>query len=229
MSYEAYRYIFIIALILCGVLFIVAALLFFLLDIPKIIRDLSGITAKRAIREIREQNEATGDKTYKVSQVNRDRGKLTDKISQSGRIVKRSETMKIGYGVETAKIATARTDVQIPEGNETTVLGAETSVLSSETTVLANETTVLGAEPATAFTAGETAVLSETGNTAELSAEMAAPAAEENTTVLGQEDTALLTQESAPVSQATPAAQSFVIEFDITLIHTNETIDMGAM
>lgn len=196
MTYEAYRYVFIIALILCAVLFVVATLLFFLLNVPKIIRDLSGITAKRAIREIREQNEKTGDKSYKVSQVNRDRGRLTDKISPSGRIVKQAETMKIGYGVETEKIGTAKTAVEMPYGNETTVLentAGETSVLDDATMLL--------------YTSGETAVLSDQTN----------------------EETSLLTAENTTVIESAYGVPGFFIEFDITLIHTNEVISMEAM
>ena len=84
MTYEVYRYIFIISAILCGIMLIVSVLLFILLKIPRIINDLSGRTAKKAIKNIREQNEASGEKFHKVSAFNESRRKLTDKISQSG-------------------------------------------------------------------------------------------------------------------------------------------------
>ena len=66
MTYEIYRYIFIGSAILCGVMFVVSILLFVLLRVPKLISDLSGLTAKKAIKNIREQNEATGEKYHKV-------------------------------------------------------------------------------------------------------------------------------------------------------------------
>lgn len=90
MSYDQYRYIFIIALILCGIMFAVSLILFFYLNIAKVIGDLSGSNAKKAIDDIRSQNEKTGYKTYKSSAVNQERGKLTDKISASGRLIKKS-------------------------------------------------------------------------------------------------------------------------------------------
>lgn len=172
MTYDTYRYIFIGAAILCGVMLIASILIFILMKIPKVISDLSGATAKKAIKEIREQNERTGDKSYQVSQVNRNRGKLTDKISPSGNIIQQSQN-QMGYGLQTTKIATQQLQ---PE---------ETSVLSS------NETTVLMAN------ADETTVL--TANAAN------------ETTVLDA-----------------PTEVAFVIEYDITYIHTQEIIGMGA-
>ena len=44
--------------------------------IPKVISDLSGATARKTIKNIREQNEASGDKAYKVSAFNEARGKV---------------------------------------------------------------------------------------------------------------------------------------------------------
>lgn len=155
MTYEICRYIFFGGLVACGVFFIIAAILFFAFKIPKVISDLSGRTAKKAIENIRMQNEASGDKAYKSSAVNLERGKITDKISKSGRLIKHPET-PFGTGKITEKISTQKLDT----ANETTVLSA------SETTVLsASETTVLSAP------AGETDVLMpEMGETAVLSA-----------------------------------------------------------
>jgi len=155
MTYETYRYIFLGALIACGVFFAIAVALFFALKIPKVISDLTGRTARKAIENIRMNNEQTGDKSYQSSAVNLERGKLTDKISKSGRITPR-DASPFGTGVITEKISTAKLDV----AGETDVLTVteETTVLSAanETTVLsaANETTVLSSP------AGETDVLS---------------------------------------------------------------------
>lgn len=145
MTYEIYRYIFIGAAILCGIMFIVSVLIFIFLKIPKVISDLTGATARKAIKNIREQNESSGDKGYKPSAVNRARGKLTDKISQSGNIIQRNQEQM--RGIDTTKISTQELPVA-NSANETTVLdntdAGETTVLSgtpsvSETTVL-NET-----------------------------------------------------------------------------------------
>ncbi len=156
--YDIYNWIYIGSLIACGVFFVIAVVLFFTLRISKVVSDLTGRTARKAIENIRMQNEQSGDKTYQSSAINLERGKLTDKISRSGRLVQKSAT-PFGTGVITEKISTM--ELEQPAG-ETDVLdaGEETSVLSNpagETEVLmspAGETTVLIAEeqPAQAFT-----------------------------------------------------------------------------
>lgn len=159
MSYEMYRYIFLGALIACGIFFVIAVILFFTLKIPKVISDLTGRTARKAIENIRMQNEQSGDKTYQSSAVNLERGKLTDKISQSGRLMPRDAT-PFGTGVITEKISTM--ELEQPAG-ETDVLDqpiGETEVLApvaGETDVLApvaGETEVLAPveQPVQAFT-----------------------------------------------------------------------------
>lgn len=156
MTYDIYRYIFIGAAILCGIMFIVSILLFIFLRIPKVISDLTGATARKAIKNIREQNEASGDKGYKVSAFNEARGKLTDKISPSGNVVQQYHAQM--RGIDTTKISTQ--ELQGEEyGNETTALDSynETSVLDSIGT---GETSVLSEE----MPYGETSVLSEVSN-----------------------------------------------------------------
>lgn len=164
MTYEVLRYIFIGAAVLSGVMLIVSVLLFIFLKIPRVIGDLTGSTARKAIENIRNQNESSGDKIYKSSAVNRERGKLTDKISASGNISHR-ETNPLGGAMATTKI-----DTQVlsenTETNETTVLGAKTdngtTVLSNETTVLDNGTTVLNAP------SNETTVLNQSDEQTEI-------------------------------------------------------------
>lgn len=139
MSYEIYRYIFIGAAILCGAMIVTSILLFILLKIPKVIGDLTGRTARKAIENIRNQNESSGDKTYRSSLVNQERGKLTDKISPSGRLI-RNPTDLLGGAMATEKIGT-----QQLVSDETTVLdsGNETTVLTGELDNSGNETTLL--------------------------------------------------------------------------------------
>lgn len=135
MTYETYRYIFIIGLILCIVMLAVSVILFFVLHVPQLIGDLSGSTARKAIQNIREKNEAGGDKTYKTSAVNQGRGKLTDRISSSGRIDARTQA-PLATGVVTTKIATQ----QLPSAEETTLLEPQGAAVygrqAEETTLL---------------------------------------------------------------------------------------------
>lgn len=117
-----------IAFIIAGVLFLLCIALFFLLDVPKLYGDISGRTAKKAIEAIRQQNEATGNKAYKPSAVNEARGKLTDKITPSGRLEPQTAGMPISVGTE--KLSTTLLE---PQANETTLLDNS----AGETTILA--------------------------------------------------------------------------------------------
>lgn len=147
MTYETYHLIFVVAAALSGVFLVISAILFVALRIPKVVGDLSGATAKKAIQSIREQNEQSGNKVYKSSKVNIERGKLTEKISPSGRLVQHPTT---GFGARTEKISTQFLQNQALQNGmagETEVLGptAETTVLNmeiSETTVLMQNTTM---------------------------------------------------------------------------------------
>ena len=155
MTYEIYRYIFLGGAVLAGIMLAVSVLVFFLLKIPTVIGDLTGSNARKAIENIRNQNESTGNKTYRSSPVNRERGKITDKITPSGRLVKNPSNHLHG-AMATEKISTQK----LPQSNETTVLESnETTVLNnSETTVLqSSETTVL-----TNMGGAETTVLAQT-------------------------------------------------------------------
>ena len=143
MTYDIYRYIFMGGAVLAGIMFVLSVLLFFLLKIPHVLGDLTGRNARKAIENIRNQNESSGDKLYKTSQVNRERGKLTDKISPSGSLMRDPSGVLGGGGaMATEKISTQELP---PEANETTVLDTanETTVLNSE----AGETTLLDAQP----------------------------------------------------------------------------------
>ena len=151
MSVELLQTISLVSYIIAGILLLVTIALFFLLDIKKVIGDVTGTTARKAINTIREQNEASGNKAYKPSPVNLARGKLTDKISPSGRL--QPQKTEIGGSPGTEKFDT--TELMLDsEGttslddmyNNSTVLNGEIG----ETTVLAQSVAV-----------GETTILSD--------------------------------------------------------------------
>ncbi len=212
MNYDTYRYIFIGAAILSGLMLVAAILVFILLNIPKVISDLSGATARKAIKAIREQNEAGGEKTYKASAYNQARGKLTDKISPSGNVIQQRDAMQ--HFVTTTKIETQEL-VQDAPANETTVLGG-----ANETTVLgsANETTVLGGANETTVLSGINAPAVPDFNATERIDDLMTKAAEMGVTGdLG-----------APTVGALVDA-AFAIELEITYIHSDEIIMAEAM
>ena len=212
MNYDTYRYIFIGAAILSGLMLVAAILVFIFMNIPKVISDLSGATARKAIKAIREQNEAGGEKTYKASAYNQARGKLTDKISPSGNVIQQRDAMQ--HFVSTTKIETQELAQDAP-ANETTVLGG-----ANETTVLggANETTVLGGANETTVLSGINAPGVSDFNATERINDLMTTAAEMGVTGdLG----------AAPAGASVDAA--FAIELEITYIHSDELIVAEAM
>ena len=81
MSYDTYRLIFIGAAIACGVMFLVSVTLFFVFKIPNIIGNLTGRNAKKAIEDIKRQNEsyAYSDKANALN----GKKKITVKIEEN--------------------------------------------------------------------------------------------------------------------------------------------------
>ena len=213
-TYEMYRYIFMGGLIASGVFFAISVLLFFVLKIPSVISDLTGRTARKAIENIRRQNEQSGNKTYRSSTVNMQRGKLTDKISPSGRLVTRDENA-FGVGSITQKIATHK--LQTP-GTDVLDCAPETDVLSgaAETDVLSYgaETDVLSGGETSLLSAGmgETSLLMpERGSTQELDQIQIPDMADARNDLAGLEPDPM-----------------FAVEYEITFIHTNEVIAQEA-
>ena len=171
MTYDVYRYIFYGGAGLAVLCLIVALVLFFVLKIGDVIGDLTGATARKAIEQIRSQNENTGSKTYKSSHINRERGKLTDRMTPSGRI-SRPATSGNGEAMATSKISTQQLDAAARESYETSLLEAGA----------ANETTLLQPEGS-----GETTVLSQD--------EQYVPPAEQNAFAIEYEITIVHTNE----------------------------------
>ncbi len=157
MTIDALNSLSVVFFVIAAVFLVTGVVLFFVLDIINVYGDLSGRTARKAIERMRKENEESGNKAYKPSPVNEKRGRLTDKISESGQIISREESSAVNVG--TQKFETGQLAPTEMPSNETTVLvnesANETTVLVNETP--ANETTVLVAEQP--VTAGETTIL----------------------------------------------------------------------
>lgn len=187
---------------LAGLSLIAAGCVFFALDIRGVMADLSQKRAAHAVEEIRRNNAAMGDRPFRVDRINRERGRLTDKIATGGAggtgrtgrgRTGRTQTGQTGTGGGkplrkqdpeppeadvTAVLSTAAATEQLPPSKATEALGSqETAVLQDE-----NATEVLRDTDATE-------VLSETGATEVLSAAGATEVLteQEGTTVLSQE------------------------------------------
>ena len=200
MSYDTYRLIFIGAAIACGVMFLVSVTLFFVFKIPNIIGNLTGRNAKKAIEDIKRQNEsyAYSDKANALN----GKKKITEKIS-TARLDNMGETTVLGNNGE----------------DETTVLGNSGE---DETTVLGNngtdETTVLGYSGEDEITVlgnngtDETTVLGNNG--------------EDKTTVLGNngEDETIVLGYSGELPKQMMSDAEFIVTEEIRFIHTKEWI-----
>ena len=120
MTYEIYRYIFYGGMALSAAMLVTSIVLFIVLRIPNVIGDLTGANARKAIENIRSQNEESGAKNYKPSAVNQERGKVTEKMTKSGRLIKNNTGPIAGH--KTAKISTMKLDPECLPADETTVL-----------------------------------------------------------------------------------------------------------
>ena len=137
MSIELLQNLSLASYVLAVVFFMVSVILFFRLDVLKLIGDFTGANERKAIESMRLQNQNTGNSNYKSMRSGTARGRFTDKISASGRLI--NNTSELMPMATTEKFSTKEL---MPAGNETTVLNAgmnETTVLSPRM----NETTVL--------------------------------------------------------------------------------------
>lgn len=66
--------------IAAAILLVVGVVLFVILRIPKTFSDYTGRSARKKIMKLRDNNEKTGNKSYRPSQVNKERGKITENI-----------------------------------------------------------------------------------------------------------------------------------------------------
>lgn len=83
MSANAWFIIAIVGFSLSGIALAAAVILFFKLNIPSVIGDLTGRTVAREIKAMRETNASSGDKRFRSSAVNLERGTLTEKVADS--------------------------------------------------------------------------------------------------------------------------------------------------
>ncbi|MBR6780403.1 MAG: hypothetical protein IKM24_05230 [Clostridia bacterium] len=84
----------------------IAVVLFFWLGIPSVIGDLSGRTAKKAIQKARQSNESSGSKSFRPSEANAARGKLTSTMQHERR--NDGKTVKTAQQPSQAKKETAK-------------------------------------------------------------------------------------------------------------------------
>ena len=127
MTVETLNLIAMAAFIASGLVFLLSIALFFLLDIPKVVGELTGSTARKSIQKIQEHNKNNS-------------GKLVHSADPNSHVTKPG---RVGVGTEkfsTKSLTSASNETTVLVNNETTVLvNNETTVLKSNS----NETTVL--------------------------------------------------------------------------------------
>lgn len=225
MSANTWMIIAIIGFSLSGIALIAAVIMFIRLNIPAIIGDLTGRTVAREIKAMRDTNASSGDKRFRPSAVNLERGTLTEKVAgntannmalahaskrldkTSGNLSEKSSKKKSGtVGLSDAvqgksgRVGSEPTDMLNSDSNATEVLSTEsTEVLSDNATeVLSNDTTEV-LEP------NATEILSD------------------GTEVLSNETTVLSPTEQLKTDASKPVA--FKIKHDEVVTHSDEVIE----
>ena len=135
MTYDWYRYINIIFAILCVIMLIVTVFLFYKLKIRKVIGDITGSTARKAINDIREQSSKVSEHAYTSNSLKPHKYRITDKITHSGKIVN-EPSKKLHRNADSTEELTEAT-VLLASSQETMLLHE-----SSETMVLGNHNMV---------------------------------------------------------------------------------------
>jgi len=184
---------------LSGLLFIASVILFIKFRIPVIAGDLSGMTAKKQIQVIRNQNTEKGEHRYRPDTANIYKGKPSERLGNSSRLKRRNPTgdsansgrLVIERAMAESGRLGAQVNLNVPDSPQRTpALSAETAVLSSQ-----NQYEI----------SPPTEVLQSDFNTA------AMPATEK------------LTIQAMELPQGA-GSNTFQMLKEITLIHTEETI-----
>lgn len=236
MSANTWFVIAVVGFSLSGAALIAAIILFIRLDIPAIIGDLTGRTVAREIKAMRDANASSGDKRFRSSAVNLQRGTLTEKVAESS-----AEGMAVAHASKRLDKSTGELDAYSArqskggtiglsdaarsgsDAGPTEVLDAgPTEVLDDRTEVLrGDDTEVLHAAAADATEVLQDVDASpDAGATEVLTAETEVLTPE--TEVLGADTTVLSVTEKLDESETGPVA--FRVTQDEMVVHTDESI-----
>ncbi len=78
--FQTYRLVSLISIIICIIFLIISFILFVRFNIPKIIGNITGFTAKRAVKRMREENKNREVNVNKAVQFNEQKAKTTQKF-----------------------------------------------------------------------------------------------------------------------------------------------------
>ena len=168
MSATTWLIIAIVGFSLSGVAFVTAVFMFIKMNIPAIIGDLTGKTVAREIKAMRESNASSGDKRFRPSAVNMERGTLTERVVPDAEAIKEAHASKrldkttgqLRDNYSRKQGGTAGFTEGINEGSN--VGSSPTEMLSSTATEVLRENNATEVLSDDGKTVGGTTVLSET-------------------------------------------------------------------
>lgn len=214
MSANTWLIIAIIGFSLSGIALITAVIMFIWLNIPVVIGDLTGRTVAREIKAMRDTNASSGDKRFRPSAVNLERGTLTEKVAEKSANNKAfahtSKRLDKASGNLSEKISKRRTGT----------IGLSEAVHSRAGQIGAGPTDFLESNATEALSTESTDVLSNIP-TAALRND-ATEVLSDGTEVLLPETTVLSPTEQLKENAPQPVA--FTIKQDEVVTHSNEVI-----
>lgn len=225
MSANTWLIIAIIGFSLSGIALIATVIMFIRLNIPAIIGDLTGRTVAREIKAMRDTNASSGDKRFRPSAVNLERGTLTEKVAgktannmalahASKRLDKTSGNLSEKGSKRKSGTVGLSDAVQGKSGR----VGSEpTDMLNSDSTA----TEVLRTESTEVLSDNATEVLSD--NATEVLDPNATEVLSDGTEVLSNETTVLSPTEQLKTDASKPIA--FKIKHDEVVTHSDEVIE----
>ncbi len=223
MSATAWFIIAIVGFSLSSIALVAAILMFIKMNIPAIIGDLTGKTVAREIKAMRDANISSGDKRFRPSKVNLERGTLTEKVDQpalDGEALKKAHASKrldkatgsLSGNLSKKKGGTAGLAEGISEGSN--VGSSSTESLSS------TATEVLSDNNATEILSSNATEVLDTNVTEVLKADVTEVLSDDGKTVGGT--TVLSHTEELEETETKPVA--FKVTKSELLIHSDEVI-----
>lgn len=225
MSATAWLIIAIVGFSLSGIALAISIILFIKMDVLAIIGDLTGKTVAREIKAMRETNAASGDKRFRPSAVNMERGKLTEKVNQS------AEAMKIAHADHDLSASGSYSSPRQSKSG-TVGLGESSTIIPSKTYEPPKQTDVLSQAQGTEVLSQGTEVLSQGTEVLSQGTEVLSQGTEvlsqgtevltSGTTVLNSGTTVLNSNENTDNQVKSPV--SFTVVRSEVIIHSNEVI-----
>lgn len=229
MSATTWLIIAIIGFSLAGIALVVAIFMFINQNIPSVIGDLTGKTVAREIKAMREFNKAHGDRRFRPSEVNLERGTLTEKVE-----VSREDQQAMAEAHLSKRLdKTPSEDIPVKKKTKGGTIGLN-DFESPATDVLnegSNPTEVLSDNATEVLSSNETEVLSDTTNATEVLSSNETEVLSNNATEVLSDSTTVLSEgttvlsENVEVSENLATPISFKVTKDKTITHSDEVIE----